>query len=100
MSPEVGVARLRICAAFLLEFGAALSAADAWAADDMPTKAPPATTTSAAIASATAPRTCTDPMDFVRTNCQLTWNGITVFGIVDMGFGWQSHGAPFDPKSA
>ena len=24
----------------------------------------------------------------------LTWHGITVYGTVDAGFGWQTHGAP------
>jgi predicted porin len=86
------VARLTICAASIL---AAIGTADAWAADDIPTKAPSAT-----LPSAAAPRPCTDPADFFTTNCQLTWHGITLFGIVDTGVGWQSHGAPFDPKSA
>ena len=47
-----------------------------------------------------APKACTDGWSFIATNCQLTWQGITVFGIVDTGAGWQSHGAAFDPKSA
>ena len=87
--------KLAFCAAFLLAAVGGSYTADAWAADDMPTKAPSATTPSAV-----APRPCTDPTDFITTNCQLTWQGITVFGIVDTGFGWQSHGAPFDPRSA
>src|ERR1700752_121689 len=33
-------------------------------------------------------------------DCQLTWRGITVYGTIDAGFGWQSHGAPWDPRSA
>jgi len=89
------MAKLTICAAFLLAAVGGSYAADAWAADDMPTKAPPATTPSTA-----APQPCADPADFITTNCQLTWHGITLFGAVDMGFGWQSHGAPFDPISA
>ena len=32
-------------------------------------------------------------------DCQLTWHGITFYGAIDAGFGWQSHGAPFDPRS-
>src|SRR6201998_4707585 len=87
--------KLVICAAFLLAAVCGSSAADAWAADDMPTKPPPAATLSTA-----APQPCADPADFITTNCQLTWHGITLFGAVDMGFGWQSHGAPFDPISA
>jgi predicted porin len=89
------MARLTICAAFLLAALGGSYAADAWAADDMPTKAPSATTPSTA-----APQPCADPADFITTNCQLTWHGITIFGVADMGFGWQSHGAPFDPISA
>jgi predicted porin len=90
------MAKLGICAAFLLTVVGAASTADAWASDVMPTKAPPAPTDLAAA----PPRTCTDPSDFITTNCQLTWHGITLFGIVDMGGGWQSHGAPWDPRSA
>ena len=89
------MAKLTICAAFLLAAVGGSYAADAWAADDMPTKASSATTPSTG-----APRPCADPADFITTNCQLTWHGITLFGVVDMGFGWQSHGAPFDSISA
>src|ERR1700751_5706285 len=89
------MAKLSICAAFLLAAVGGSYTVDAWAADDMPTRAP-----SAMMPSAVAPRTCTDPADFFTTNCQLTWYGITLYGIVDTGVGWQSHGAPFDPKSA
>ena len=56
-------------------------------------KAPPA-------AAAPAPKPCTGLWGFIATNCQLTWQGITVYGMVDVGVGWQSHGAPFDPRSA
>jgi predicted porin len=66
---------------------------DAWAADTTPMKAPP-------VAAASPPKLCTDPWDFFATNCQLTWRGITIYGTVDAGVGWQSHGAPFDPQSA
>src|SRR3981189_1302837 len=64
-----------------------------WAADIMPMKAPPA-------AAASAPKPCTDGWSFIATDCQLTWQGITVYGTIDAGFGWQSHGAPWDPRSA
>jgi predicted porin len=89
------MAKHTICAAFLLAAVCASSATDTRAADVVPTKAP------ASVADATAaPQPCADPADFITTNCQLTWHGITIFGAVDMGFGWQSHGAPFDPVSA
>src|SRR3981189_644047 len=64
-----------------------------WAADIMPMKAPPA-------AAAPAPKPCTDGWSFIPTDCQLTWKGITVYGTIDAGFGWHSHGAPWDPRSA
>src|SRR6267143_430399 len=63
---------------------------EAWAADIMPMKAP----------AASAPKVCTDGWSFIATDCQLTWQGITVYGTIDAGFGWQSHGAPWDPRSA
>src|SRR5882762_2525730 len=66
---------------------------EAWAADIMPMKAPPA-------GAASAPKPCTDGWSFIATDCQLTWQGITVYGTIDAGFGWQSHGAPWDPRSA
>jgi hypothetical protein len=74
--------KLLICAAFLLTVVGASGAVDAWAADVMPTEALPAPMDSAAT-----PRPCTDPSDFITTNCQLTWQGITVFGIIDIGGG-------------
>jgi predicted porin len=67
-------------------------ASNLWAAD-MPVKAPPA------IADST-PKPCTSFEDFITTNCQLTWHGITVYGTIDAGVGWQSHGAPLNPFSA
>jgi len=66
---------------------------EARAADAVPTNASPAT-------AASAPKTCAGAWDFIDTNCQLTWYGITVYGTIDAGVGWQSHGAPFDPRSA
>jgi predicted porin len=39
---------------------------------------------------------CASPTDFITTNCPLTWYGITIYGNVDMGGGWQSHGTPFN----
>src|SRR6266446_4107022 len=87
------MAKFRTLAAVLLAAGGASCGVEAWAADAVPTGASAATATS-------APKACTDGWSFIATNCQLTWQGITVFGIVDTGVGWQSHGAAFDPKSA
>jgi predicted porin len=38
--------------------------------------------------------------DFIETDCQLTWYGITVYGTIDAGGSWHSHGAPFDRRAA
>jgi predicted porin len=68
--------------------------ATAAAADDfMATKAVPAATTK-------APATCGSLEDFVVTACPLTWNGITLYGTIDGGVTWLSHGAPFNGTSA
>src|SRR5258708_15330698 len=87
------MAKFSTLAAVLLAAGGASCGVEAWAADAVPTGASAAT-------AASAPKACTDGWSFIATNCQLTWQGITVFGIVDTGVGWQSHGAAFDPKSA
>ena len=62
-----------------------------------PTSVP---TGASAATAASAPKLCADGWDFIATDCQLTWRGITVYGAIDAGFGWQSHGAPWDPRSA
>src|SRR5258705_4037195 len=84
------MAKLGIFAAVIVAAGGASCGVEAWAADVMPMKA----------AAASAPKVCTDGWSFIATDCQLTWQGITVYGAIDAGFGWQSHGAPWDPRSA
>ena len=76
-------------------FGLA-GAADAAADDAMATKAPPAATAKAPA----QPATCSSLEDFVVTDCPLTWNGITLYGTIDGGVTWLSHGAPFNGTSA
>ncbi|HLQ94703.1 MAG TPA: hypothetical protein VK148_32195, partial [Xanthobacteraceae bacterium] len=76
------MAKLGIFAAVILA-AAGVSCAEAWAADAVPTGA-------SAAPAASAPKTCTDGWGFVFTDCQLTWQGITVYGTIDTGFGWQS----------
>ena len=43
----------------------------------------------------TAP--CASFEDFKNTACPLTWHGITLYGTVDVGVGWVSHGLPENP---
>src|SRR6516165_11802013 len=31
-------------------------------------------------------KTCTGLWDFIETDCQLTWYGITLYGVIDAGF--------------
>jgi hypothetical protein len=71
-------------------------ATHASADDIMAAKAAPAATAKAP----SQPATCTSLEDFVVTSCPLTWNGITVYGTIDGGLTWRSHGAPFNGTSA
>src|SRR3982074_3231239 len=87
------MAKLGIFAAVILAAAGVSCAVEAWAADVVPTGGSAAT-------AASAPKPCTDGWSFIAPDCQLTWRGITVYGTIDAGFGWQSHGAPWDPRSA
>jgi predicted porin len=89
------VTNRKIFAATIL--AAAGVASGAWAAEPAASKAAPASTSAAT--SASAPKTCTGVWDFIETNCQLTWYGITLYGVIDAGFTYQTHGAPLDPRS-
>jgi predicted porin len=44
------------------------------------------------------PAACGSAYDFLMTACPLTWYGVTVYGTLDMGGTYQTHGAPFDPN--
>lgn len=85
--------RTALFAVVLTAAGGAFCGETSWAADTVPVKPPSAT-------SASASRPCTDGWDFSSTDCQLSWQGITLYGIVDAGFGWQSHGTQWDTRSA
>jgi predicted porin len=37
---------------------------------------------------------CASFQDFLATDCPLTWHGITLYGVYDVGLGWVSHGLP------
>lgn len=71
-------------------------ATEASADDAMVTK-----TGSAAPATVSSqPPACGSIEDVFLTSCALTSSGITVYGIVDTGVSWRSHGAPFSGTSA
>jgi hypothetical protein len=52
-----------------------------------------------ASAADAAPKTCTGLWVFIETDCQLTWYGISLYGVIDAGYGYQTHDAPLDPRS-
>src|SRR5579871_2325181 len=79
-----------IVAATLAAAGLALVAEAAIAADAaLPTKAP-------ALITPSTPATCTNVPDFFVTDCILSWYGIQLYGTIDVGGDYQSHGARFN----
>ncbi len=40
------------------------------------------------------PEACASGHEFVTTDCELSWHGITLYGAYDVGAGWVSHGLP------
>lgn len=77
--------KLGISVAMLLGVAGAAQAADL--PTSKPAPPPPPMPTLAA---------CASPMEFITTNCPLSWYGITIYGTIDMGVAWQSHGTPFN----
>ena len=63
----------------------------ALADDTMVTKAPPPPP-------ATGSATCGSIADFILGSCVLSWSGVTVYGTVDMGVTYATHGVPYDPN--
>jgi predicted porin len=84
--------KFAVAAAVVLGLAGAVQATDASAEDIMVTKAVPAKAPPPSAA-------CGSLEDFVVTACPLSWYGITVYGTVDAGVTWQSHGTPFNGTS-
>jgi hypothetical protein len=78
--------KLGIFVATILAAAGAASGVEA--ADGAAGKASPASTSPTTAAS--APKTCTGVWDFIETDCQLTWYGITLYGVIDAGFTYQT----------
>jgi len=57
------------------------------------------TNLSSTLANPARPTTCTSLKDFATTDCQLTWKGIRLYGTLDYGAGWLSHGSSMSPIS-
>ncbi|MDE3177510.1 MAG: porin [Pseudomonadota bacterium] len=64
-------------------------ASAAWGAD-LPTKKDAAPPGAAGRAS------CVSPQDFFTTDCALSYWGVTFYGAIDAGVGWESHGVPLN----
>ena len=64
----------------------------AFADDPILTKSPVPT------APAAGPGPCDGVPDFFLCSCQLAWYGVRFYGVVDVGGGYQTHGAPWDPN--
>jgi len=83
--------KFSVSTAMMLGLAGAAWASAASADDTLVTKAPPPT-------AAPAPAACSGIGEFFTTSCPLSWYGITVYGTVDTGVSWQSHGTPFSPS--
>ncbi len=46
----------------------------------------------------TLPAACRDFQDFLLSDCELSWYGVRFYGTIDVGYGYQTHGAPWDPN--
>ncbi len=88
LSKKFGVA-----GAMILGLAVAANPTGAWAdGGPMVSKAAPA------AAAPAPPASCTNFWNFIVTACPLTWYGVTLYGTVDMGGSYMTHGAPFDPN--
>ncbi len=83
---------MKFLKSILMAGGASLALAATAQAADLPTKkAPPAP--------AAGPGYCTSVQDFFLTTCPLTYAGVTLYGTVDVGVGYDKFGAPWNPTS-
>ena len=73
---------------------ALLGVAESAYAADLPNTKPAAPPQPPTLAS------CASPSDFVMTACPLTYYGVTVYGMVDFGVGYQDHALPFNRAEA
>jgi predicted porin len=78
-------------ATLLLTGGLLVSEVCAAQGADLPVKAPAPASAPSCFASATV---------YFQTNpdeCPLTWNGVTLYGAIDTGAAYHTHGVPFNP---
>ncbi len=70
---------------------AAGTTGSAFADEPIVTKAP-------VVSAPAAPGPCDSVPAFFLTTCQLSWYGVRFYGTVDIGGGYQTNGAPFNPQ--
>jgi predicted porin len=75
-------------------FAGATWATAAFADDPIITKAPAAS--SPPLAADSGP--CDSVPAFFLGSCQLAWYGVRLYGVIDVGGGYQTNGAPFNPQ--
>src|SRR5580704_14483289 len=85
------VGALVVCAA--VTAGLFATAGQALADGPIVTKAPPAALSTQSSAG-------TSVLGFFVTDCPLSWYGVRLYGTIDAGGGYQTHGAPLDPNYA
>ncbi len=83
--------KFRLAAALLATMVVSATTALAADMDSMVTKAP-----MVAAPAATGPTSCSSIGGFFLTDCQLLWYGVRLYGTVDLGGTYQTHGSPFD----
>lgn len=88
MEVTEGSPELNVMKRFGIALAAVAIASTAYAAD-LPSNIPP-------LVAPPKPVACGDVTEFVETNCLLGKYGITLYGTVDLGVAWQSHGTPFN----
>ena len=76
----------------LLAGTACLAVAGTARAADLPTAKP----AGAPVSASAAP--CGSVQDFFMTACPLTYGGVTFYGTIDVGVGYEKFGAPLNPN--
>jgi predicted porin len=62
-----------------------------------PALAADSATSAATAGDAPTPAGCASSREFFATDCPLSWYGVTLYGVYDVGFGMVSHGLPENP---
>ena len=58
----------------------------------------PILTKARAVSAPAGPTSCDSVPAFFLSTCQLAWYGVRFYGVIDVGAGYQTNGAPFNPQ--